>query len=72
MEKCLSPLPPFSDFLLLDSEKESKSMSDLFRPLLPRGSMKVGVPKFSWPGALDGVCTWPWQSGQKKTKKQIR
>ena len=42
MEKCLSPFPPFSDFLLLDSEKASKSMSDLFR--LPPEESNRGVP----------------------------
>ena len=32
IEKCLSPFPPFSVFRLFGSEKDSKSMSDLFLP----------------------------------------
>ena len=32
IEKCLSPFPPFSVFRLFGSEKDSKSMSALFRP----------------------------------------
>ncbi len=63
MEKCLSPFPPFSDFLRLDSEKDSKSMS-LLRPLLLSWSKKEGVasplpppPSNDDVAGLDGVVT---------------
>lgn len=66
MEKCLSPFPPFSVFLLLESdeEKASKSISLRFLELeLPRSwsersaaaPLGVVATDTAVPGVADGV-----------------
>ena len=59
MEKCLSPFPPFSVFRLFGSEKDSKSMSDLF---LPEDVRSAADNVMGDDNPDDGSCLSDWRA----------